>query len=143
MFIAPTTALDDLRTAIASLGNDGGRISPSVYDTAQLLRFSPPSAGIAPALTWLREQQHPDGGWGEPSVPAARDVSTLAAVLAIHTYDRSPAAREAVCAGLEFLRRQASQWADINVDAVPIAAEMILPVMLRDARSMRIWISTA
>ncbi len=134
MFIAPNTVLEDLRAVIASLGDDGGSVSPSVYDTAQLLRFAPPRCGVEPALTWLIGQQHPDGGWGEPSVPAARDVSTLAAILAIHTYDPSAPAREAVRAGVEFLRQQASQWADLHVDAMPIAAEMILPVLLREAR---------
>ena len=76
--------LTDLQCQIADLGKDGGLIGPSVYDTAQVLRLMPPREGVGPALSWLTEQQHPDGGWGDPSVPRARDVPTLAAVLAIH-----------------------------------------------------------
>src|SRR5262245_57233189 len=97
--------LTDLRCQIADLGKDGGLIGPSVYDTAQVLRLMPPREGVGPALSWLTEQQHPDGGWGDPSVPRARDVPTLAAVLAIHTYGSRARDRLAVKTGLAFLRQ--------------------------------------
>ena len=67
----------DLRTLIADLGKDGGLISPSVYDTAQVLRFCPPKEGVEPALEWILGQQQPDGGWGNPAVPLSRTVPTL------------------------------------------------------------------
>ena len=56
-FIASDPLIDslslELRQLIADLGKDGGLISPSVYDTAQVLRFYPPEEGVAPALEWL------------------------------------------------------------------------------------------
>lgn len=37
--------LTDLRHLIADLGKGGGMISPSIYDTAQVLRMAPPGRG--------------------------------------------------------------------------------------------------
>ena len=54
--------LTDLRHLIARLGTDGGLMSPSIYDTAQVLRLAPPVEPLWPTLEWLVAQQHPDGG---------------------------------------------------------------------------------
>src|SRR5690606_41668810 len=59
-------------------------LSPSVYDTAQALRFCPPTQGAERTVAWLLEQQHNDGGWGNPAAPRTRDLPTLAAILALH-----------------------------------------------------------
>jgi halimadienyl-diphosphate synthase len=124
--------LTELRTLIANLGKGGGCISPSIYDTAQVLRLYPPQEDRQAALAWLRAQQQPDGGWGSPAAPYTRDVPTLAAVLAMHTYSQDQKARAAIDAGLTFLRRQAEQWTELPIDALPIAAEMILPYLLEE-----------
>ena len=137
-----TELTTELRTVIADLGKDGGLISPSIYDTAQVLRFYPPD-DVNPALDWLLAQQEADGGWGNPAVPTARDVPTLAAILALHTYRKDQKTRKAVEAGLIFLREQAAQWAEIEIDLVPIAAEMILPYLIDEANSMGIEVACA
>ncbi|MBD2248543.1 hypothetical protein [Nostoc sp. FACHB-888] len=62
------TLFTELRSLIADLGKNGGLISPSVYDTAQVLRFYPPATGVEPALEWLLTQQQADGGWGNPRI---------------------------------------------------------------------------
>jgi hypothetical protein len=124
--------LTELRSLVADLGKGGGLISPSIYDTAQVLRLYPPKEGVEPALNWLLAQQQADGGWGSPETPYARAVPTLAAVLALHTYRRILAMQEAVDAGLTFLRGQAGQWAEMPIDALPIATEMILPYLIEE-----------
>lgn len=124
---------EELRSLVADLGKDGGLISPSVYDTAQLLRLYPPAEGVEPGLDWLASQQKADGGWGDAAVPTARDVPTLAAILTLFTYRRDRTTRQIVDAGLDFLQEQSSQWATAHIDALPIATEMILPYLINEA----------
>jgi hypothetical protein len=135
--------LTDLRYLINELGKDGGLIGPSVYETAQVLRFAPPAEGPWPGLKWLLDQQCPDGGWGDPRTPMARDVPTLAAVLALHNHKQRQGTRDAIQAGVAFLRRQASQWQGPLPDDIPLAAELILPTLIAQARALEIDISEA
>lgn len=134
--------LSELRTLIANLGRNGGSMSPSVYDTAQILRLYPPQEGVKPALDWLQSQQQADGGWGFPEAPYTRDVPTLAAVLALHTYRNMPHAQASRDAGLEFLRRQAGQWHEIPIDALASGVEVILPYLLEEAECMGLAVDT-
>lgn len=128
--------LAELQSLVTDLGKDGGLISPSIYDTAQVVRLYPPPEGVAPALAWLLDQQQADGGWGEPDAPYARDVPTLAAILAFHTYPHCSKDRTAIDAGLAFLAQQAPRWAEMPIDALPIATEMILPYLLEEANRL-------
>jgi hypothetical protein len=139
---ATTILLADLRPLIATLGKDGGLNSASVYDTAQLVRLAPPPAGAWPALDWLASQQRPDGGWGDPSTPRARDLPTLAAVLALHTSGTRARERTAVHAGLAFLRRQASHWATLS-DDLPVGIELLLPRLIEEAVALGLDLPTA
>ncbi|MEZ4729702.1 MAG: prenyltransferase/squalene oxidase repeat-containing protein [Caldilineaceae bacterium] len=130
----------ELHSLVADLGKDGGLISPSIYDTAQVIRLHPPPEGTEPAITWLLDQQQADGGWGEPEAPYARDVPTLATVLALHTRSSCRKTSAAVDAGLIFLDRQAEQWAEMPMDALPIATEMILPYLIEEANRVGLTI---
>lgn len=125
--------LAELQSLIADLGKDGGLISPSIYDTAQVVRYYPPPEGPEPAIEWLLDQQQSDGGWGEPSAPYARDVPTLATILALHTHQQDRQTAIAIDAGLAFLHQQAEQWLDFSIDDLPVATEMILPRLIQDA----------
>lgn len=172
-----TELLETLKRLVEQLGDEGGKISPSIYDTAQRLRFSPPTEGPGPALDWLLDQQHADGGWCDPAVPAARDASTLAAILALHHYrgrenlrmagghpqheNSGPSHRngirgayrhrrythkttsQAIEAGLAFLQTQAPQWAQIHLDRLPIAVEVILPRLITEANAAGLKIGPA
>lgn len=123
--------LTDLTELVSTLGQDGGQISASVYDTAQTLRFAASSDSDA-TLEWLSDQQHSDGGWGDPAIPRSRAASTLAAVLALHARGHGQHADQAVRAGLAYLGDQAHLW-DTLPDDMPIAAEVVLPRLVDEA----------
>ncbi|MFN8480018.1 MAG: hypothetical protein U0074_19540 [Kouleothrix sp.] len=129
--------LMDLRHVIRNLSKDGGMNSASIYDTAQVLRFAPPEDMVWPALEWLQAQQYRDGGWGDPAVPRARDVSTLAAILALHTYSDGAQARRSIHDGLAFLHNQAPYWSHL-VDDLPVGVELLLPRLIEEARAAQI-----
>lgn len=128
-----------LRADIQTLGAQGGILTPSIYDTAQVLRYDPPE-DPQPVIRWLLEQQRPDGGWGSEVLPLARHIPTLAAVLALRGASTSEASRKAVEGGIEFFRRNAEAWAFQGPlpDDIPVAAELILPRLLDEAAEMGI-----
>jgi hypothetical protein len=128
--------ITDLRHLVSDLGKDGGLTSPSIYDTAQVLRLAPASESTCATLDWLLAQQKADGGWGNPAIPLTRDVPTLATVLALSKYgDRASTYNSALQAGLAFLARQASQWRAPLSDDIPSAVELLLPRLLEDAEA--------
>lgn len=144
MQINPEPLWEELRTLVADLGKNGGLISPSVYDTAQVLRLAPPDEGVEAGLQWLLDQQQPDGGWGSPDAPYTRTVPTLAAILTLHTYRDLCKTRVAVEAGRGFLAEHAGLWADFTeLDLLPVAAEMILPYLLEEANAAGLKIDRA
>jgi hypothetical protein len=124
--------LTDLRRTIADLGKQGGLQNASIYDTAQVIRFATTPEAPWPAIEWLLSQQQADGGWGNPAVPRARHVPTLAAILALHRYALRRHTREAILAGVSFLRRQASVWSGPLPDDLPAGIELIIPHLLED-----------
>lgn len=125
--------LTDVRTLIGSLGQDGGQISASVYDTAQGLRFAPPE-DVKPALKWLAAQQYIDGGWGNMVAPLARHVPTLASILAFQKYAHQfPEFKESIQEGLDFLIQNAYQWQPPLPEELPVGVELILPNLLCEA----------
>jgi hypothetical protein len=129
--------IEMLRADIAALGHQGGVVTPSIYDTAQLLRYAPPEEPGA-VVDWLLKQQHADGGWGPPVLPLARHVPTLAAVLALVASSDSPHVRDAVERGLTFIRETAGVWAFEGAlpDDIPVAVELVLPRLLDDAAAL-------
>ncbi|HEY1011772.1 MAG TPA: hypothetical protein VGE07_03650 [Herpetosiphonaceae bacterium] len=130
------TRIDDilifnLRLLIEQLGERGGIISPSIYDTAQATRFFPPR-NLWPAVDWMLDQQRSDGGWGDPDTPQTRDVPTLSAILALQHHNNRSSTKKAIAAGAAFLRRQASQWAALP-STLPVGVELLLPRLLEEA----------
>ncbi len=125
--------IQELRTLFASLGTAGGRISPSVYDTAQLLRLYPQQTEPTAVVDWLLTQQQADGGWGDTNVPIARTVPTFSALIALHEYRRKPSVQSAIDGALTFLAAEEARWIDVNLDALALATEMILPYLIEVA----------
>src|SRR5262249_46866957 len=80
--------IGNLRALVSELGKAGGTLTPSIYDTAHVLRHCPPE-DVRPGLEWLLAQQQADGGWGPPAIPLARHVPTLAAILTLSVYDKT------------------------------------------------------
>lgn len=130
--LAAALLLTDLRGLLADLGREGGLSNGSVYDTAMVTRLAPPEEGTAAAVEWLLQQQHADGGWDNPKVLRARDMPTLAAVLALHVRGTDERARQAVQRGLEFIRQQRPNWTVLPEDLL-VGVEMNLPRLLDDA----------
>ncbi len=135
----PEWFIAQLKADIQSLGAQGGVLTPSVYDTAQVLRDAPPT-DPRPAVGWLMRQQRPDGGWGSELMPLARHIPTLAAVLALRGTSDTPESRRAVEGGIEFFRRNAEAWAFAGPppDDIPVASELILPRLLEEAAAVGI-----
>lgn len=133
----------DLRHLIADLGRHGGLISPSIYDTARAAQLVPPPGDVWPVLEWLLAQQQPDGGWGNSAVPRARDLPTLAAILALHTHNREQCVRDAVRRGLAFLRRQGGQWAGPLGADLPVGVELLLPRLFEAATAADLPLASA
>ena len=125
----------DVLSLINALGSDGGQNGPSIYDTAQVLRLAPP-ADTQPVVEWLLAQQQLDGGWGDPCAPLSRDTATLAALLALKAYVTEPYSKHsAVQAGQRFLYQQGEHWlGEVPID-IPVAAELLIPALLEQARA--------
>ena len=61
-------------------------MTPSTYETAQVLRFCPELVEADKVVDWLLDRQQPDGGWGESGAPLYRITPTAAVILALHEY---------------------------------------------------------
>ncbi len=137
-FTTESPALARLQGLLSQLGKGGGRISASVYDTAQVLRAYPPVGGVTPGLQWLMRQQQADGGWGSPAAPLYRRISTIAAVLALHQYADIIDASESIAAGLDHLYVQRELWAHTVPDSLPVGAELIYPYLIDEAARLNL-----
>ncbi|GAB4201932.1 MAG: hypothetical protein OHK0022_24500 [Roseiflexaceae bacterium] len=126
-----------VRRLLLDIVRGDGRISGSVYDTAQFLRWSQPSDPL-PALRWLLAEQEADGGWGDPYLSYHRQPATLAAVLALLQYQHLlPQAKAAAEAGVAFLKSNNQLWNELP-DDVPVGIELILPKLLAEASAQGI-----
>jgi hypothetical protein len=124
-----------LRMLLRRLGRHGGSITPSIYETAQVLRFCPQFVNADEVIGWLLHRQQRDGGWEQAEAPLYRTVPTLAAVLALHEQGRSAAARRAKEDGLRYLARQHQAIDASSGQYLPVAMELILPRLLNEAEA--------
>ena len=133
---------DQLQRLIRHLGNGGGSMSPSIYETAQVLRFCPELVETDKVVAWLLDRQQVDGGWGEPSAPLYRHVPTLATILALNNYRDSRRVRGQLQAALKYLADQVTAIAP-SVDAyLPVGMEFILPHLLHEAEEAGFGVSS-
>lgn len=128
--------LAEVRTLITTLDSDGGLITPSLYETAQVVRYFPPTrkADERDMVDWLLCQQQADGGWGDPAAPLYRTAPTVAAVLALHERgQRDQRYQAAIAAGIDAFCHQLTYWQPPLPNDIPVAAELIIPRLLDDA----------
>ncbi|WP_438013587.1 prenyltransferase/squalene oxidase repeat-containing protein [Sorangium sp. So ce315] len=147
MSIHPTQhtedTLDELRRLITEIGQGGGLVSPSVYDTATALRFETFPDAREGIVAWLLDQQRSDGGWGLSSVPRARALPTLASIVALHPHrDAAPRVRQACEGALDFLRDQAGHWGTSLPDDIPVGLELLMPWLLHEASSLGLGVDS-
>ncbi len=128
-------ALRELRMVVRRLGSTGGSITPSIYETSQVLRFCPQLVDREQVAGWLINCQQPDGGWGYADAPLYRTVPTLAALLALHEQGCTDEARRAASAGLQFLLAQDDTIEPSSGGYLPVAIELILPRLLDEAEA--------
>lgn len=136
--------VQEIRSLLLTLDRDGGLITPSIYETAQVLRFYPTTDRIKETVEWLLQQQRSDGAWGDPSAPLYRAVPTVAALLALsRRSSRTQREQDAVSAGIEAFESLKEQWQGVVPDDIPIAAELVLPRLLEDSEQLGLPISTS
>ena len=134
---------DQLRRLIRHLGNGGGLMSPSIYETAQVLRFCPELVETDKVVDRLLGCQQLDGGWGEPFAPLYRHVPTLAAILALNSYRDNRRVWRQLQAALKYLADQVTAI-EPSVDAyLPVGMEFILPHLLHEAEEAGLGVSYA
>lgn len=126
-------AFGQMRLLIRSLGENGGLMTPSIYETAQVLRFCPEYVEVDNVIDWLLRRQQPDGSWGERSSPLYSDAPTLAVLLALRAYRRHVPVREAVGAAERYLRRQETPVLPADGEYLPVGVELVLPSLLDGA----------
>lgn len=112
----------------------GTEISASAYDTAWIARLKPVDETLsATALTWLRENQLPDGSWGavHPVYFHDRVICTLSALIALAMYGDAND-RKRIANGRQALEKW---WGGLQHDlsGETIAFEMLVPTLLEEA----------
>jgi hypothetical protein len=136
-------AFAQLRKVIQQLGQGGGSMTPSVYETAQVLRFCPEIVQVDKVVDWLLRRQQADGGWGDPATPLYRDVPTLAALLALQDYRQHKRVRRATNAAQRFMEEQITVIEPTDREYLPVGVELIIPRMLGQAEEAGLVLSRA
>ena len=113
-------------------------MTPSVYETAQVLRFCPELIDVDEVVHWLLTMQRPDGGWGEEGAPLYRDAPTLAAILALRSQDQCARINKAWNDGVRFLEAQSTCIQPEDGEYLSAAIELIMPTLLDQAGDMGI-----
>ncbi len=111
-----------------------GDMGHSEYDAAWIARVPLPGTtrpAFPEVLRVVDETQRPDGSWGsEIDYASARITSTLASVLALLEFDRSPSVWARAEAGAAYVRRT---WPRLREAPLTIGFELIAGALLDEA----------
>lgn len=133
---------EEIKKLLGGMGP--GRMSSTAYDTAWVARLGEIDKGLSDqAVDWLAENQLPDGSWGAKDVFYYHDrvISTLVAMLAIKEHGKHPSNKVQIERGLEALEHITSaveHGFTSNLNVSTVAFEMIVPVLLSEARELGI-----
>lgn len=106
----------------------GGLVTPSIYETAQLVASAPWLDGHQGRVDFLLAQQHQDGTWGGPEL--YRLLPTLSAVdalLSVAEADETQRVGRAAASGLAALNQRFSREAQLPDT---IAVEFLAPLLI-------------
>ncbi|MEA2640757.1 MAG: halimadienyl-diphosphate synthase [Chloroflexota bacterium] len=123
----------------SSLGEAARRkgIGGTAYDTAWVAGVPSQSdlrsSQFPTALSWLVDNQLPDGSWGSPiRYEPDRVLSTLAALASLATFGRSDREQRAVAAGTRYLWQHGDRLGLEPTE--PVGFELLLPTLIRRAQ---------
>jgi halimadienyl-diphosphate synthase len=121
-----------------------GRMSSTAYDTAWVARLVDYDREMSNnALSWLCENQLPDGSWGaaEPFYYHDRVISTLAAMIALTHRGRRAQDKAQIEKGLLALERitsGATSGLAADPNGATVGFEMIVPTLVAEAERLGI-----
>jgi halimadienyl-diphosphate synthase len=118
-------------------------IDGTVYDTAWLARIPSENnsrvSRFPKALEWLINAQHSDGSWGSKiNYSPDRILSTLAALITLHSFKTSYKVIHAIENGIRYLWQSGYQLEYTPVD--PVGFELLLPTLVEEAQRLNIHI---
>ncbi|RPJ47493.1 MAG: cyclase, partial [Chloroflexi bacterium] len=121
-----------------------GRVMKTCYDTAWVARLGDVDPQMSKAaLSWICENQLPDGSWGAPAPMYYHDrvISTLAAMLALTRQGRRSQDRKQIELGraaLERIAGGATQGLMADPNGATVGFEMIVPTLIAEAEGLGI-----
>lgn len=121
-----------------------GHMASTAYDTAWAARIGDVDWGLSSrSLSWLAENQLPDGSWGAPAPMYYHDrvICTLAAMVALSYQGRRGHDRTQVENGKEALQRivgGATQGLQSDPNGATVGFEMIAPTLAAEAEKLGI-----
>jgi halimadienyl-diphosphate synthase len=112
-----------------------GDFSPSVYETARLVRHVPSLRGHVRRVRFLLEEQRADGGWGGPGeydlVPTLSATAALLAVARNPPADSATAVPSATERGLSLLSGRLNTGEPVRLPDT-VAVEIVVPGLIAE-----------
>ncbi len=121
-----------------------GHMASTAYDTAWAARLGEIDWNLSShALSWLAENQLPDGSWGAPAPMYYHDrvICTLAAMIALNVQGRRGHDKSQIERGKQALERivaGATQGLQSDPNGATVGFEMIAPTLTHEAEKLGI-----
>ncbi|MQM17237.1 hypothetical protein Taro_050205 [Colocasia esculenta] len=134
-----TRRISKIKAMLESIGD--GEISISAYDTAWVALVPDIHGSHGPqfpsSLQWIKENQLPDGSWGDRDFFISYDrlLNTLACVIALKTWSVCP---DRCQRGITFLWGNIHRLQEEDEDHMPIGFEVAFPSLVEIARSLNL-----